>query len=312
MARDYRHGHQPKESFQRKSQKTAGYSNSPSQSRKEGFRNDKPPRPSIKPAQPTLRTFNASPSNYDDNSRQPTHKRSAAVVWGASFLVSLLSLSGFFVAQHFADFGVKSGAPVEPTIYQEQAQIDNQASTPPSTVANNTADTVRVPENTNGAGLVVQAVKIEQPVPVNVNAQEVLQAGEPPVALKLTENEPSAESSNSELNADGSVPAVKNHFSFYQDLSQTQVVVDAVPISVKLSDPYYIQGGTFDTVEKARNEQKRLAQHGLNLVIAKFESPRGIYYRLRMGPYTDRLEMNKKRNELRRLGVDTLLIKMPK
>lgn len=305
MARDYRHGHQPKESFQRKSQQMSGYASAPRSGRNESPSYDKAKRPSIKPVLPSSRTLNSSHSQIDTHAHQPAPRRSAAVVWGASFLVSLLSLSGFFVAQHFADFGVKSGAPIEPTIYQEQAQSVNVTEAP-----SNQAVLAKPDE-----GLVVQAVKIEQAVPVNVKAQDLLQAeqaGESPLLLNPKEAPSAENSSSTQESAQANESSGKNHFSFYQDLSQTEVVVDAVPISVKLSDPYFIQGGTFDTVEKARNEQNRLAQHGLNLVIAKFESQKGIYYRLRMGPYRDRLEMNKKRNELRRLGVDTLLIKMPK
>ncbi|WP_127470020.1 SPOR domain-containing protein [Thiomicrorhabdus aquaedulcis] len=334
MARDYRHGHQPKESFQRKSQKTASgdfVSKPPSKPTSKSV-----PKPTPKPVPRSSSNLAANSTysrqpikpRYDNgvghggfknasNQEEPV-KRSAAMVWGASFLVSLLLLTGFFVTQHFADFGVKSGTPVDQTIYQEPGQA---ASTSPSQTA-----LTEVPIETT---TVVKALKVEQSKPVNVNHNDILQAPESvaqdvsasalndsPVESQVSAQasgemteEKTTSNSSAEPVAD---PVLKNHYSFYQGLGQTEVMVDAVPISVKLGDPYYIQGGTFDTLEKARNEQKRLAQHSLNLVVAKFESSKGVYYRLRMGPYSDRLEMNKKRNELRRLGVDTLLIKIPK
>ncbi|KUJ74375.1 hypothetical protein AVO42_02900 [Thiomicrospira sp. XS5] len=98
-------------------------------------------------------------------------------------------------------------------------------------------------------------------------------------------------------------------YTFYDGLAKTEVVVDVEPISVKLNAPYYIQAGTFGTRDVAQKEQARLKSHGQDLTISTVTWKGRVYYRLRVGPYDDRLEMNKKRNELRSLGVDTLLIK---
>jgi cell division protein FtsN len=98
-------------------------------------------------------------------------------------------------------------------------------------------------------------------------------------------------------------------FSFYEGLAESEVVVDAVPLSTTLERPHYIQAGTFGSRKIALQEQQRLAKMGQELDLTVFKGSKRDYYRLRIGPYTDRLEMNKKRNELRRLGVDTLLIK---
>lgn len=104
----------------------------------------------------------------------------------------------------------------------------------------------------------------------------------------------------------------KQEYSFYQGLKETEVVVDAVPISVKLDDAYYIHAGTFGSEKVALQEQRRLARMGQQVEVSKVQKGERVYYRLRVGPYVDRLEMNKKRNELRSLGVDTLLVKAPK
>ncbi len=98
-------------------------------------------------------------------------------------------------------------------------------------------------------------------------------------------------------------------YTFYDGLAKTEVVVDVEPISVKLNAPYYIQAGTFGSRDMAQKEQARLKTHGQDLTISTVTWKGRVYYRLRVGPYDDRLEMNKKRNELRSLGVDTLLIK---
>ncbi len=104
----------------------------------------------------------------------------------------------------------------------------------------------------------------------------------------------------------------KRSYSFYQGLKETEVIVDAVPISVKLDDAYYIHAGTFGSEKVALREQQRLARLGQQVEVSRVQKGQRVYYRLRVGPYDDRLEMNKKRNELRQLGVDTLLVKAPK
>jgi len=98
-------------------------------------------------------------------------------------------------------------------------------------------------------------------------------------------------------------------YSFYQGLKDSEVIVDAVPISVQLDSAYYILAGTFGSEKVASNEQKRLARLGQEVKMASIKGKSRTYYRLSVGPYRDRLVMNAKRNELRRLGVDTLLLK---
>jgi len=98
-------------------------------------------------------------------------------------------------------------------------------------------------------------------------------------------------------------------YSFYQGLKATEVVVDAVPISVALDSAYYILAGTFGSEKVALNEQKRLARLGQEVKVNPIAQKNRTLYRLSVGPFNDRLVMNAKRNELRRLGVDTLLIK---
>lgn len=101
-------------------------------------------------------------------------------------------------------------------------------------------------------------------------------------------------------------------YSFYEGLGQTEVVVDVEPISTTLDNPYYIQAGSFGSREVALQELARLAKMGQELELSPLRKPNRTYYRLRVGPFTDRLLLNKKRNALRELGVDTLLIKAPK
>lgn len=98
-------------------------------------------------------------------------------------------------------------------------------------------------------------------------------------------------------------------YSFYQGLKATEVLVDAVPISVALESDYYILAGTFGSEKVALQEQKRLAKLDQAVKVTAIANRGRTLYRLTVGPFSDRLIMNAKRNELRRLGVDTLYIK---
>lgn len=179
-------------------------------------------------------------------------------VWLVAGVITVGLLGGFFVVQHFAHKGVKSG---------DARQITEAAS-----------KTQEQP--------VMKSKETEKPTEKR--------AFEATVVTKASEVEH------------------KIHYSFYHGLAQTEVVVNAVPISIELPSPYYIQAGTFTEQDAALREQKRLAQHDQPMKISSIQSRGKTYYRLRLGPFTDRLVMNRKRNELRKLGVDTLLIRTKK
>lgn len=142
-----------------------------------------------------------------------------------------------------------------------------------------------------------------------VNAEVV----EPPKSTTITvEALQSAASNNQSEDGFQSEKAQNPTYSFYQGLKETEVVVDAVPISVELDHAYYIHAGSFGSEAVALKEQQRLARLGQVVDLSPLHSKGKIYYRLRVGPFHDRLEMNRKRNELRQLGVDTLLVRAPK
>ena len=100
-------------------------------------------------------------------------------------------------------------------------------------------------------------------------------------------------------------------FTFYADLPQMEVVVDAEPLPVTLPDPMWIQAGSFRRLEQAQTEQARVARGGHELEIAPIETRNGTFYRLMIGPFTDRLELNRVRNQIRRFGADTRVLRIP-
>ncbi|MBE0493079.1 MAG: SPOR domain-containing protein [Thiomicrospira sp.] len=105
-------------------------------------------------------------------------------------------------------------------------------------------------------------------------------------------------------------PVVKTQYTFYKDLPNTEVVVDVEPLPITLPEPMWIQAGSFAKLEQAEREQKRLSNEQRQVNIAPIDTQRGRYYRIMLGPFTDRLVMNQQRNELRRLGADTRVVRI--
>lgn len=206
----------------------------------------------------------------------PVEKRSVSLIWSAGFFVSAVLLIGFFVTQHFVSQGVKSDVVAEKTIFQ-------------SAVALQEATTASIADISE---------KLQPPQPQSSS-----------IAKKQLEL-PSSETVHEAEPVDAKKPAEqRQHYSFYQGLSKTEVVVDVEPISVKLDHPYYIQAGSFGSEAVALQEQRRLAKLGQIVEVSALHQPNRTYYRLRVGPFEDRLVLNKRRNELRKIGLGTLLIK---
>lgn len=136
-----------------------------------------------------------------------------------------------------------------------------------------------------------------------------LQAPEEGAALQVEALPTPAQSQASGAQTDATASA---RYSFYQGLKETEVVVDAVPLSVAMEEAYYIHAGSFGSESVALQEQRRLAALGEKVELSPLHSNGRTYYRLRVGPFHDRLEMNRRKNALHRLGVDTLLVKAPK
>lgn len=101
------------------------------------------------------------------------------------------------------------------------------------------------------------------------------------------------------------------NFSFYTELPQMEVVVDVEPLPIKLPEPMWIQAGSFRELAQAQREQQRLSAEGRAMLISPIETQNGRFYRMMLGPFTDRLALNQQRNALRRLGADTRVVKAP-
>ncbi len=120
---------------------------------------------------------------------------------------------------------------------------------------------------------------------------------------------------------DQNAPGGKPRFDFYtilpgsetavteQEIKQNKVQQQAAPEVVK--ENYFLQVGAFQTEEEADNMKAKLALLGLEAVVQTANLPdKGVWHRVRVGPFTDIDQIGKARTELTKNGFSADLIKI--
>ncbi len=76
-------------------------------------------------------------------------------------------------------------------------------------------------------------------------------------------------------------------------------------------ESFYLQAGAFQKAPDADNLKARLALLGMQATIQTTTLPdRGVWHRVRIGPYGSVEELNRTRDTLKNNGIDTTLIKV--
>lgn len=76
-------------------------------------------------------------------------------------------------------------------------------------------------------------------------------------------------------------------------------------------ESFYLQAGAFQNAPDADNLKARLALLGMQASIQTTTLPeRGVWHRVRIGPYSSVEELNRTRDTLKKNGIDTTLIKV--
>lgn len=76
-------------------------------------------------------------------------------------------------------------------------------------------------------------------------------------------------------------------------------------------ESFYLQAGAFQNAPDADNLKARLALIGMQATIQTTTLPdRGVWHRVRIGPYASVEELNRTRDTLKKNGIDTTLIKV--
>jgi cell division protein FtsN len=114
--------------------------------------------------------------------------------------------------------------------------------------------------------------------------------------------------------------ASKPRFDFYKILPGQEVPVTdkelraaakAPDKSGAAKDLYFVQAGAFQNPADADNLKARLALAGLVASVEPANLPdKGIWYRVRLGPYTQLDEINRVRATLAQNGIDASLVRI--
>ncbi|MEQ1773640.1 MAG: SPOR domain-containing protein [Burkholderiales bacterium] len=76
-------------------------------------------------------------------------------------------------------------------------------------------------------------------------------------------------------------------------------------------EAFYLQAGSFQNAPDADNLKARLALVGIEAAIQTTNLPdKGVWHRVRIGPYSDVEELNRVRSVLKQNGVDAALVKV--
>ena len=113
-------------------------------------------------------------------------------------------------------------------------------------------------------------------------------------------------------------PESKPRFDFYKILPGTeepatdQQLKDAQKGSTATAgEAFFLQAGAFQSAPDADNLKARLALLGIEATVQTTPLPdKGVWHRVRIGPYTSVEELNRTRDTLKQNGVVTTLIKV--
>jgi cell division protein FtsN len=109
----------------------------------------------------------------------------------------------------------------------------------------------------------------------------------------------------------------KPRFDFYkilpgvEETATDQQLRDAQKKSAAAKEAFFLQAGAFQNAPDADNLKARLALIGIEATIQTTTLPdKGVWHRVRVGPYTSVEELTRARDTLKQNGVDTTLIKV--
>ena len=114
------------------------------------------------------------------------------------------------------------------------------------------------------------------------------------------------------------LPDGKPRFDFYKILPGSEEPVTDQQLKEAQRAPasptreaFFLQAGAFQNAPDADNLKARLALLGIEATIQTTTLPdKGVWHRVRVGPYTAIEELNRARDSLKQNGIETTLIKV--
>lgn len=109
----------------------------------------------------------------------------------------------------------------------------------------------------------------------------------------------------------------KQNFRFYEMLPESEVVPPKVeeysPSPTKQNFDYLVQSGSFRSREDAERQRAQIAFQGLRASVQRIDLDNGsVWYRVNVGPFTSRSQMNSAIDKLVSLNIQPLIRKIPK
>jgi cell division protein FtsN len=153
-------------------------------------------------------------------------------------------------------------------------------------------------------GVAWYILKTPSPFVNNVPHEAVKLAPEPPKPAPATKAAPVAEGG-----AASDVVADKPRFEFYKVLTDKQEAVAPAQKgegkSAPAAAPAFLQAGSFSSADDADKLKARLALLGMEAGVQTVTLPdKGVWYRVRLGPYESADAMERARAILKQNGVD--------
>jgi cell division protein FtsN len=135
---------------------------------------------------------------------------------------------------------------------------------------------------------------------------------------KLEPLKPAAPAPSKSEDKTARAPEPKLRFDFYKILPGTEEPVTAPqtkdarkPSTATAGETFFLQAGAFQNPRDADTLRARLALLGVEARIQTATLPdKGVWHRVRVGPYTSVAELGRTRETLKQNGVETTLIKV--
>lgn len=140
---------------------------------------------------------------------------------------------------------------------------------------------------------------------------------------KQTKSSPSKESKKKTLNKTISNTLEELKYEFYTLLPESEVVIPEREIaerfeemknttSHKSPEDYLLQAGSFKTEPQAESLKAKLAFLGIKSDIQTVSIGNDTWYRIRIGPFKNLVEINETRSRLRENSINAILVKTKK
>jgi cell division protein FtsN len=172
-------------------------------------------------------------------------------------------------------------------------------------------------------GVAIYINRSPSPFVANVKPAETVtaapQAAQPPAPVQNAAIPAQPAATPAVKDSKDGAPAEKQRFEFYDILQGKEAPVTEQEVKAsaaqqpagKLKENYFLQAGAFQTGNEADNLKAKLAFLGVEAVIQTADIPeKGVWHRVRVGPFANIEELNKTRGLLSKNGIQAALVKI--